>query len=147
MRRHILRLFITAAAIPFAGTSAVVARYTFEEGQNGSAAINAVSDSSGNRFDGVPINRPVYTSVNQPNSSRGLRFNGSQRVLVPHRPLLELHKSFAIEASIFIEACPAIGVHSQIVYQGDNRDGNDPIALTVEANCTIRMEVMDDEPA
>lgn len=145
MNNVLSRLVIAIVALPLSSTAAVVARYTFEEGQNGAAAVNAVMDSSGNAFHGVPINRPVYTSTNQPNSALALRFDGRQRVMVAHRPQLELHKSFVVEASIFIESCPPAGIHYQIVFQGDTRPGNDPITLTAEEGCRIEVEISDNQ--
>ena len=59
MRRFLSRLVFVTAALPFGVTAAVVARYTFDDGQNGAMAVNPVIDSSGNAFHGTPINRPV----------------------------------------------------------------------------------------
>jgi hypothetical protein len=143
MQRNVSQLFVIAASLAFNASAAVVVRYTFEEGQNGLAAVGAVTDSSGNAFHGMPINRPVYTAANQPNSSLGLRFSGSQRVVVAHRPQLALHKSFTIEASIFVESCPVADRPYQIVFQGDDRPGNDPIALGVDDTCRVRLLVTD----
>jgi uncharacterized protein (TIGR03437 family) len=146
MSRFFSRLLLVAAALPFGATAAVVARYTFEEGQNGATAVNAVTDSSGNSFHGVPVNRPIYTAVNQPNSSLGLRFNGSQRVVIAHRPQLELHKSFAVELSVFLDSCPGTGGRYDIVWQGDDRPGNDPVFIQADQDCRIRVAVTDDRP-
>ena len=99
-----------------------------------------ILDSSGNGFDGTPVNGPTYSSsvaVNPiPQTGAGnnlsMAFNGTdQRIFIPDNPAFELTQSLTIEA--YVDCFSAANANSQILFRGDDRGGLDPYYLDIQS--------------
>lgn len=120
--------------------AAIVGYWRFEEGTIGTPAAGASSivDSSGNHFNGTPINGPIYSSLvgasQIPSTGvddlHSLYFNGtSNRIFIPDNPKFQLTKSLTIEA--YIHVIDVLSQADDILFRGDDRFGLDPYTLNV----------------
>jgi MSHA biogenesis protein MshQ len=140
-----------ALALSFhASFATTVGYWRFEEGSAGSAATGTgtILDSSGNGFNGTPMNGPTYSSSVAANpipqtgaaNKLSLNFNGSsQFIYVPDETAFQLTQSLTLEAYVYIRSAPS-GVDRYIIFRGDDRVGFDPYSLGV-ANGNIDFNI------
>jgi len=141
-----LALFV-GLAISSRAWGQTVGYYTFSEGTPGNVATGTgtVLDSSGNGFNGTPVDGPTYssnvpvTTVPQTGApdTASMHFSGSnlQSVFIPDNPAFQLTNSLTLEAYFNVAATPNAG--GLIIYRGDNRGGLDPYFLTVAPGPTL----------
>ncbi len=133
-------IFLANMLATASASAAVVGYWRFEEGTIGlpASGTNSIIDSSGNHFNGSPVNGPIYSSLvgtNQipstgDNDLHSLYFNGtSNRIAIPDNPKFQLTKSLTVEA--YIHVIDVLSQAGDILFRGDDRFGLDPYSLNV----------------
>ena len=136
--RRFTMLLGLATLLPLAACSSetsTVAHWRFSDAEPGTVAAASLRDRARSHH-ATPIGNPTFVAIAPSGKRGGLRFAGSnQRVFVSDSPDFATLRSLTIEV-----VCTPHGYTyspnglNQLVFRGDDRPGNDPFNLAIDAD-------------